>query len=502
MIAKTKISLIVAVVIFGFIYFAGIYFQAQAETTPQSCSSQRNTCYDIGDKIIRDREAWKKQLVNEGKDLDDYEQELNVLWQKAAESDRTCEPQFIACCESNGLTAKKNTGRCETPKGGATTQPQAQSSEDPCKIKDFLEFDCIPKDLDRLRKFSEFRSRYLNNLPVGSAEDGGVGASPGGVAKMIAPGQANNLLYAAGAKSSMAGNYQDKGLQWLLSLYFSQDSTDKSLIEGLDFGPIQIEGGAHQAVVVYQTGTDWRTSGVVLDPWLEQKPQFYPIDEWDDLYVSSPEPSMGNIGRPAGFYKGLFATTPDDNGKWKYPNNFNTTFAVRNRANGGRRIAVASPVMALVSDNSGRSFGLHEDGTFVNDFGSDIEGHILKTPDGGYQTDVNLPDGAYEVKMTAINSGDVHVYSATGKNVSEFETVKVNKNDLLSLIWSQDDVSPRMFDNKNQEVTSRHLVATSSSKKNVLVIFVVVSIAIIGAAAFLFRKKIGILISSIKQSPK
>lgn len=401
----------------------------------------------------------------------------------------------LSCSSAQGVQPTEKPKPVSEPektdqRGSAESQTLSPTPDE--EVKDVLPF--IPSE--RVKQFRQLVQRYRETIPKGFRYFNTDEVPPEyrdlhrAVFGGATPGEFNNLI---GSNETACGGYQDKVLKWLLSLHFSKNPSDKTLIEGFDFGPIQIEKGAHQAVVIYPRGTNWRSNGIVLDPWREQEPRLYTIGEWDSLYYLSPEPSVGNIITPIDANVGNFPTTPDDKGKWKYTDVYNPKPVVRNRIAGGRRIAVRSPVNVLVSDDSGKLFGLREDGTFVNDFDSDVEGYVFKTPDGGYQTGVNLPDGAYEVKMTAINSGDIHVYAAAEKDVIGFESVSVSKGDKLSLNWNKEDALPQMFDSKNQEVASQLLTKLQPSVKYIPVILVAV---IAGIAVFFLRQRIRFFLRS------
>lgn len=305
---------------------------------------------------------------------------------------------------------------------------------------------------ERQVQFKELVRRYRDTIPRGVF---GYGV-PGPYEYLFTPGQMNNLTY--GANDTACGGYQDQVLKWLLSLYFSKNSTDQALLDGFDFGPIQIAKGAHQAVVIFPTGTDWQSTGIVLDPWPEQTPRLYSIDEWDGMFLLSPAGSTGNIVTPIGNNTGKFPTTPSENGSWEYDDVYTAgSRKPRNRSQGGRRLAVRSPVLVVVT-NGEKEVGMYSDGSFVNDFGSNIEGYVTTASDGTYHTDYNLPDGQYGVIMTATGAGEVHVYAGTGDaEAVVFETVTVNEGDQLILGWEEEATQPILFDSNSQEVASTSL---------------------------------------------
>lgn len=305
---------------------------------------------------------------------------------------------------------------------------------------------------ERQTQFRELVRRYRDTIPRGVY---GYGV-PEPYQHIFSPGQMNNLTY--GANSTACGGYQDQVLKWLLSIYFNNNSTDKALLDGFDFGPIQITKGAHQAVVIFPKGTDWHSTGVVFDPWPEQTPRLYTLDQWDGMFLLSPAGSTGNIITPIDSNIGKFPTTPSDNGAWEYDDVYTAGSRVpRNRAQGGRRIAVRSPV-AVVVTNGVKSVGVYDDGSFINDFGSNIEGYITAEADGTFRTDYNLPDDSYGIALTATGDGDVHVYAGTNDDEAiVFDTVTVSAGDQLILGWDEADTKPRLADANAEEVASEVL---------------------------------------------
>ena len=84
------------------------------------------------------------------------------------------------------------------------------------------------------------------------------------------------------------GGYQGTLIFWLEALRKSSTNLDsvgrayKDLFINVDFGPVQTFWGAHQAVVIYPAGTDWKAkgNGIVLDPWFVQNNKSYPVYGW------------------------------------------------------------------------------------------------------------------------------------------------------------------------------------------------------------------------------
>lgn len=343
----------------------------------------------------------------------------------------SCSKRRVNTNSANSTPTTGSTAQADQP-SPPVAQPELRASND--DITPVLPF--VPSE--RVTQFRELTRRYREAIPAGAY---GFGV-PEGYDKIFTPGQFNNLVF--GANSTACGGYQDQVLKWLLGLYFSADPADRALLDGFDFGPIQITKGAHQAVVLYPKGTDWRSNGIVFDPWVEQQPRLYTIDEWDGMFFFSPEGSRGNILTPIDTNVGKFPTTPDKNGRFEYDDVYSSKpRQVRNRTKGGRQILVQSPVAVLVSSTDGDEFGLKADGTFVNDFGIDVEGTFLLKDDGTYGTSLNLPDGAYDVTLTGTATGNVHIYSRTSdRAVTIFDPVAVKKGQTFKLAWDEASNEP------------------------------------------------------------
>src|SRR5688500_18338046 len=82
-------------------------------------------------------------------------------------------------------------------------------------------------------------------------------------------------------------SYQSKILCWLDHIRFGDNAESRLELEQFDYGPIQansVTTPGHQAVVIYPKNTNWRETGIVLDPWPEQKPMIYRMEEWKKLF--------------------------------------------------------------------------------------------------------------------------------------------------------------------------------------------------------------------------
>lgn len=273
-----------------------------------------------------------------------------------------------------------------TPESARTSVPVRAISV----IEPLLEQEVDPATADA--NLDTIRSRFLDEIPTGQVQQDpsvlqrilmGVGASPG---------LANNMT---NWTTWSCGDYQTRVLAWLDSIRTSSDPEVRAQLAGLDYGPVQAYRGGHQAVVVFPRGTDWQDSGTVLDPWPNQQPEIFSMDQWRDRF------SWGHgIGESGNNYPHMFGNPS------AYPGS-----TVPNSRLHTRRIGVNSPVGALVTADDGRRLGMLPDGEFVNE----IEGADFYPFPGDpdhFQWYFGLPEGTYELALTGLAEGDTHVVVA------------------------------------------------------------------------------------------
>lgn len=103
-------------------------------------------------------------------------------------------------------------------------------------------------------------------------------------------GEKNNILdffgYPGYAEYT-CGGYQSKVLDFLNNLKFSKNPCEAQLLDSWDYGPIHAWFGYHQAVVIYPKGTDWKQTGLVLDPWPKQTPKVYNVTDWAVMFSAA-----------------------------------------------------------------------------------------------------------------------------------------------------------------------------------------------------------------------
>ncbi len=96
----------------------------------------------------------------------------------------------------------------------------------------------------------------------------------------LIPGIINNVFSPVIKKFDdyTCGAYQGEVLRFLHEIQLDPEIC--GLLNGLKFGPVQASFAAHHAVVVYPDDSDWKTAGSVFDPWPNQKPEVFSIEDW------------------------------------------------------------------------------------------------------------------------------------------------------------------------------------------------------------------------------
>ena len=180
--------------------------------------------------------------------------------------------------------------------------------------EEILEEEDEPIELSENAKLLKILDQYNSKIPLGIASSG----------------SKNNLLswFNSTYDDYTCGAYQLRVLQLLDSLKWSDDPHERALFDGWDYGPIEALYGGHQAVVIYPKGTDWADTGIVLDPWVDQRPKMYDIHTWAGIfspesYVSSIIGYGGPLSGPmeAGSFHGIRGSSlyEGDPGRQVYP---------------------------------------------------------------------------------------------------------------------------------------------------------------------------------------
>ena len=188
----------------------------------------------------------------------------------------------------------------------------------------------------------------------------------------------------------------------------SPDPDVRRLLDGFDYGPVQTAGGSHVAVVLYPSGTNWQSTGTVLDPWPYQTAQAFPMSLWQAnltvyaLYSGGPEPDS-NIGLNYPHLSG---------GQSSYP----ATDLQAGQARPVKRILmINSPVTVMVQMADGRRAGVMPDQSFVNELAGEVYFYSVPNELGGYAWLFYLPEAAFQVTVYGQQAGSVHAMLVTSQ---------------------------------------------------------------------------------------
>ncbi|MGH2621389.1 MAG: hypothetical protein ACRDHG_12585 [Anaerolineales bacterium] len=259
------------------------------------------------------------------------------------------------------------------------------------------------------------------------------GAIPSGSINLTGrlSGHINNSIVAffnGGAYT--CSDYQGRVLRWLDGIRTSSDPNVRGTLGGLDYGPIQTNGGGHRAVVVFPRGTDWRSTGTVLDPWPQQKPLSFPIASWGDGMW---------------FVSGASQPAPDQDAGSLYPQLTQGTSSYpaaavlqgdlgRGLARPTRVLMVRSPVTVMLNLPDGRRLGALADGTIVNDLPGEADMYAFPVPDrpGEVEWLFFLPELEVEVELTGSGAGDFHALMATANGAYGYGGQPIGSGELAT----------------------------------------------------------------------
>lgn len=228
----------------------------------------------------------------------------------------------------------------------------------------------------------------------------------------------NNLIAWLNNGNYICSDYQARVLAWLDQIRASPDDTTRRMLNGLDYGPIQTNGGGHRAVVLFPRGTDWRTTGVVLDPWPRQRPESFPIAEWP-----------GKLW----FVSGAAQPAPDSDAGQLYPQLTGGTSSYpasvvlqgdlsKHLTEPRTILVVRSPVTVTITLPDGRRIGAAPDGSVINDLPGEVD--MVSMPKNGAPGEAEwlffLPDGPFDVQLTGTQDGVFHTLIARADGFEGF----------------------------------------------------------------------------------
>ncbi len=260
---------------------------------------------------------------------------------------------------------------------------------------------------------------------------------------LVSNGPDNNKLWWFDKKYDdfVCGAYQAKVLKMLEEMKFGTNADQKKLMDEYEFGPIEtncgVIPGGHQAVIIYPKGTNWRETGTILDPWPEQRPKSYTIEEWKKIFPHGLNPSgyykgqypiCGGSGyadprkttlTPAEdkWYKSLSGQGQEDFRKIKdateRKRRIKIAYANRNQAS---KTAVDCPLEVYLVDGAGRISGF-PGGSLRTDIPG-VSVNTFQLEDGTYWTELAYPPGGdYTLMLKGTGTGRAEVLS--GFNMQE-----------------------------------------------------------------------------------
>ncbi len=234
--------------------------------------------------------------------------------------------------------------------------------------------------------------------------------------------------------------YQREVLAFMHGLQWGQliGSTDvRWLLNGLDWGPLFVEGTFHLAAVLYpridlgRTEAEWGAKAEfarVLDPWIEQRATFYTWPEWMSQ-LADPSLRVGVPTQPAvvrvqtkEYIDGQFGGTATPShfypaNHWNYYRSDETVpepFTDEQRTNwiqmlvDGYRMIFKCPVYVTVTDSQGRRTGYVANGGVAHlaaEAPGAILADVLRESDGTAQWSFLTLDGPFTITVEAYTSG-------------------------------------------------------------------------------------------------
>jgi uncharacterized protein YhbP (UPF0306 family) len=194
--------------------------------------------------------------------------------------------------------------------------------------------------------------------------------------------------------------YQVAILKWLNAIRSSE--RHKHLLDGCDYGPFVVLPGYHEirfhrAVVIYPSGTDWRDTGTVLDPWVLQEAKAFDINEYKKRVFNWILPD--NIP-----YEGEYPMT----GGTDYPKV--TKIKIEEDPLKDRiQIIVDCSVNILITNQRGERIGKSKNGNKINEMS---DGLFLAYPvidDNLYWYFILSPNDKYEAEISGIGEGEFNL---------------------------------------------------------------------------------------------
>jgi hypothetical protein len=414
--------------------------------------------------------------------------ENSITWKIPRGSKEGANMEIIGFGDSavaGGSVRYKYEYRCviPTPMDTETPFPSATPQDTPTPIMTATPIQCEEKTEEE--KLAKILSLYYEKIPHGIVESG----------------EKNNILdflgY-SGYDEFACGGYQSKVIDFLAKLKFSNDPCEQALLDKWDYGPIHAWRGYHQAVVIYPWATNWMETGIVLDPWIEQRPMAYPIDEWaihfsyaglmgaaGRLAEESIDGSFVGIGPSAVYEKSpefpMFGGTyamPGSPKLTKEENEFLKTLPEEKQAlfkklsktqqkywlsmrmggkDSAQQVVADCPLVLYVTDADGFRSGITSDGIYYEL--DDVLFSAFPLQDGTAYTELIYPlDAGYRLVMEGTGEGQAYVmvqdwvdFERDGQGVALYQ-LDVTEDALYesmmakeSFVWQEGLIQPQLL---------------------------------------------------------
>ena len=254
-------------------------------------------------------------------------------------------------------------------------------------------------DVSLQRKFREF----LNNKNLGHWNN-----TLSSVFFDWVPGQWNNQF-----DLFVCGNYQKQVLTLLNALRLNATTYGQTswLLNGLDYAPVGIGGGAHLAAMIYPRVSgpgDWAGDNtLVLDPWLTQSPQSYTWTEWHDALGTASLSLPGLIVHPWSLYGTTQMNQYFPANGHDYPPTADTLPGtdILDMYEG---LIIDCPVYVMIEDSEGRQSGYDPNGTLVYEI-PDLWRDTVKLDDDTTGWYFELPKDVLTVTLTGYGNGPMTI---------------------------------------------------------------------------------------------
>lgn len=278
---------------------------------------------------------------------------------------------------------------------------------------------CCAKELSANARLNKIQNLYYEKIPKG----------------ITSSGKLNNILSCFDSKYEKyaCGNYQSMILEFLDGLRYSDDCEESALLKGFDYGPIEAFYKWHQAVVIYPSGTNWIETGLVLDPWPNQKPEIFTIQDWgitfsgggfwgirgSSAYKDGYPTVGGDYKDPAIFsiksseLKSFLNSLPKaKQAQFKDLSSYQKrSYMYWQGQKSAIKVHIHSPVEVVISDSNNKRIGRDINGEYFDE----TENIYMRTElmaDGHYTYDIYMPAGQYDLKLTGSDDGSATIVSA------------------------------------------------------------------------------------------